>query len=122
MGKLLKFLVVGLLLLNSTLSLAQMNDKIIVLDDVTLHVMDNQELILDLCESNNPVIERKVEIYQILFDLPVVDSNGEPNGVILNWDSTKYSAKWFQTPGEYILKVTYSNNKIQNKQVSFTIK
>lgn len=110
MEKLLKFLVVVLLLVSSN-SIAQMNENVIILDDVTLQVLENHELNLDLKKSDHNITSRRIEIYQTLFDLPVVNSDGQPNGVILNWDETEYSAKWFQNSGEYVLKIIYPNDK-----------
>lgn len=120
MGKLFKFLVVVFLLV-STNSFSQMKENVIILDDVTLHVLDNNELNLDLKKSDYSATTRRIEIYQTLFDLPMVDSTGQPNGVILNWDETEYSAKWSQNSGEYILKIIYPDDTKKNKEIKFLI-
>lgn len=121
MDKLLKLLVVIFLVFSSVNSSAQMKENVIILDDVTLHISDNHELNLDLKKSDHNITSRRIEIYQTLFDLPVVDSQGQPNGVILNWDQTEYSAKWFQNSGEYVLKIIYPNDRSKNKEVTFKI-
>jgi hypothetical protein len=103
---------------------AQLGKNVIIFEDVVLNISESGEIQLNLKVGDSTKVQRKVEIYETLYDVVVVDAKGEPNGVVLVWDATEYSGKWVQTKGEYDLSLTYLDNekRITNKKIHFIVK
>lgn len=119
-----KLLIVAFTFFISQFGFSQMNQEKVIFEDVVLNLTEGGLVQINLKECADGITHRKVEIYEILFDTPIVNEKGDKNGVTLQWDSTKYYGEWQQTKGDYKMVITYTdfNNKKINKVVGFTIK